>query len=223
MLAEWTAECSPDAPTIAVPWHDPAGFLQFVNLRQNPYDIVEIHEAELYPALNRSLRALNALRSPFLTSKCDVWTLTAGTADDEELAPLQMELDLDPEEAKHGVASYIDILWRDRALFGSAHQQQEMLDRLTRRAERLPHREAALACTLRPAMFDLAAMNPDSPTGAMTLEGYAVTLYVRAVAADAASAVARWSAALEDVTSLLRGKDLAPARASATIDAVPGE
>lgn len=218
MLAEWTAECSPDAPTIAVPWHDPAGSMQFIDLRANPYDIVEIPEAERYPALNRSLRALNAQRSPFLTSKCDVWTSTAEDPDHDELSSLRLELDLEAEEATHGVASYLDLLWRDRALFGSAHQQQEMLDRLTRRAERIPHREAALSCVLRPAMYDLAAASGGAATS-MTLEGYAVTLYVRAVAADAASAIARWSAALEDVTALLRSKDLAPARTSATIDA----
>ncbi len=217
MLAEWTAECSHDAATIAVPWSDPdakacAGAARFINLRDEPYDIVEIAEAELYPALNRSLRSLNAQRSPFLTSKCDVWTLSAADAEgDEELEPLRLELNLASDEAANGVSSYIDLLWRDRALFGSAHQQQEMLDRLTRRAERLPHPEAALSCVLRPAIFS---------NEQVTLEGFAFTLYMRAVAIDAASAVARWSAALEDVTALLRGKDLAPARASATIEEV---
>ena len=128
---------------------------------------------------------------------------------------LRFELELDPGESLHGIASYIDILWRDRALFASAHQQQEMLDRLTRRAQRLEHREAALACVLRPAMYDLEATS-EQPGG--TLEGFAVTLYIRALATDAATAVERWSAALEDVTALLRGRDLSPARTSATID-----
>jgi hypothetical protein len=208
MLAEWTAECSADAPTLVVPWSDPDSSARYIDLRTEPYDIAEIPEAEQYPALGRALRSLNATRSPFLTAKCDVWLLSPDDQPDE-LEMLRFELELDAEESAAGIASYIDILWRDRALFASAHQQTEMLDRLARRAERLDHRSAALACVLRPAMFDFE----DS-----TVEGFAVTLYVRALGHDAPAAVAHWDAALEDITNLLRGRDLAPSRTSATID-----
>lgn len=207
MLAEWTAECTADAPTLVVPWSDPASSARYIDLRANPYDIVDISEAAHYPALERALRSLNAMRSPVLTAKCDVWLLSS-TRQAEELEMLRLEIDLGAQESSVGIASYIDILWRDRALFASAHQQRERLDRLTRRAERLDHPYATLACVLRPAMFDV-----DS-----ALEGFAVTLYLRAVAHDAAIAVERWSAALDDITVLLRGRDLVPARASATID-----
>jgi hypothetical protein len=207
MLAEWTAECSADAPAVVVPWADPAGPARYIDLRAEPYDIVEIPEAEHYPALGRCLRSLNALRSPFITSKCDVWTLSA-TQHTEELELMRLELDLDEEDSRFGLASYIDILWRDRAVFVSPHVQRDMLDKLVRRVQRLPHAEAALSCVLRPAVFDYD----------VTLEGFAVTLYVRALAADPAIAAERWAAALEDVTALLRGRDLAPSRSSATID-----
>jgi hypothetical protein len=208
MLAEWTAECSADAPTLVVPWSDPAGAARYVDLRADPYDIAEIPEAEQFPALGRALRSLNAQRSPFLTAKCDVWQLSADS-EFEELEMLRFELEVDPEESHAGIASYIDILWRDRALFASAHQQREMLDRLTRRAERLDHPLTALACVLRPAMFDFE----DS-----TVEGFAVTLYVRALGHDNASAMVHWEGALVDITGLLRSRELAPARSSATID-----
>ncbi len=208
MLAEWTAECTADAPTLVVPWSDPSGSARYIDLRAHPYDIAEIPEVEHFPALGRALRSLNAARSALLTAKCDVWPLSSGE-NAEELEMLRFELELDPETSSHGIASYIDVLWRDRTLFASAHQQREMLDRLTRRAERLFHPQAALACVLRPAMFDFEAS---------TVEGFAVTLYVRALGHDAASAVEFWAAALADVTTLLRGRDLAPARSSATID-----
>jgi hypothetical protein len=208
MLAEWTAECSADAPTLVVPWSDPDSSARYIDLRAEPYDIAEISEAEQYPALGRALRSLNATRSPFLTAKCDIWLLSPEEQSDE-LEMLRFELELDAEESAAGIACYIDVLWRDRALFASAHQQREMLDRLTRRAERLDHRQAALACVLRPAMFDFE----DS-----TVEGFAVTLYVRALGHDRPAAIAHWDAALEDITNLLRGRDLAPSRTSATID-----
>src|SRR3978361_2005242 len=144
MLAEWTAECSAAAHPLVVPGSAPDGSPRYIALRAEPYDIAEIPEAEQYPALGRALRSLNAVRSPVLTAKCDVWLLTRDS-ETEELEMLRLELDLEPEEAAAGLASYIDILWRDRALFASAHQQGEMLDRLTRRAERLAYSAAAAA------------------------------------------------------------------------------
>ena len=83
------------------------------------------------------------------------------------------------------------------------------MDRIVRRAQRLPHREAALECVLRPALLDL--------TG--PLEGFSITLYVTALGPDAATAHRRWELALEDVVTLLRSRELEPARGSATIDA----
>ncbi len=208
MLSEWTAECTADAPTLVVPWSDPDSTAHYIDLRANPYDVAEIPEVAHYPALGRALRSLNATRSSLLTAKCDIWQLSAESEPDE-LDMLRFELELDPLESAAGIASYIDILWRDRAFFASAHQQREMLDRLTRRAERLDHPCVALACVMRPAMFDFEGG---------TVEGFAVTLYLRALGADAASATMHWEAALEDITALLRGRDLAPARTSATID-----
>ena len=208
MLSDWTAECSHDAPTLEVPWSDPDGTSHFVDLRSNPYDIADIPEADRYPTLNRALRSLNATRSPFLTAKCDTWPLTH-TDYREQLEALRLELILPAEEANFGFSSYIDLLWRERSVFVSAHQQQDRLDRIIRRAQKLPHTDAALECVLRPAVIDLNA----------PLEGFAVTVYVTALGVDTESASHSWSAALEDVVHLLRAKDLEPARGSATIDA----
>lgn len=209
MLAEWTAECAHDDPIIEVPWSDPATGLHFIDLRANPYDVAEIHEADRYPALQRALRSLNATRSPVLTSKCDTWQLSAHQHADE-LSTLRLELDLDPEAATHGFSSYIDFLYRERSIFTSAHHQQQRLDSLTRRAERLHHPEAALAFVLRPALY---------AGSTLPIEGFAVTLYLRAAAHDATAATTIWCAALEDITALLRDPALNPAQASATIDA----
>ena len=114
------------------------------------------------------------------------------------------------DDALYGFASYIDLLWRERSVFASAHQQQDRLDRIVRRAQKLPHHEAALECVLRPAFLDL-----NSP-----LEGFAVTLYVTALGPEPEIAHRRWELALEDIVSLLRSKELEPQRGSATIDAV---
>ncbi|HEY5212545.1 MAG TPA: hypothetical protein VIJ38_05940 [Acidobacteriaceae bacterium] len=211
MLSEWTAECSHEAPTLIVPWSEnpsaPDTGSRFFDLRTNPYDIAEISEIEHNPTLARALRSLNATRSPFLTAKCDTWTLP-GTDHAEALEALRLELMLAEEDALFGFASYIDLLWRERSVFASAHQQQDRLDRIMRRAQRLQHPEAALQCVLRPALLDLSG----------PLEGFAFTLYITALGPEPEIARRRWELAMEDIVDLLRGKELEPVRGSATID-----
>ena len=197
MLSEWSVECSADDPVLVVPWSDPSdrtGNRRFIDLRENPYDLDHLAEAEHFPPLMHALRALNAARSPVFTAKCDAWPLDA-----EELEGLRVNLDVGADEAAAGFGSYIDILWRERSLFASFHLQEQMLHRLTRHAAPLEHPYAMLDCILRPAMVDL--------TGPQ--EGFAISLYVKAVGHDAPSAEANWASALDAVVVLLRSKDLA--------------
>jgi hypothetical protein len=197
MLSEWSAECSADDPVLVVPWSDPTdstGNRRFVDLRETPYDLDHLPEAEHYPPLMHALRALNATRSPVFTAKCDAWPLAP-----DELDALRVNLDIAAEESPKGFGSYIDILWRERSLFASFHLQEQMLHRLIRHAAPLEHPYAMLDCILRPAMIDL--------TGPQ--EGFAVSLYIKAIGHEAQTAQQNWASALDAVVSLLRSKDLA--------------
>ena len=221
MVADWSVECSAEDPVLVVPWtiadarvEDGAdqdwtvagtGNLAvqsgagFVDLRENPYDLDQVPEAEQYPALMQALRALNAPRSAVFTAKCDAWPL-----DSAELDDLRERLDVRPEavESAHsGFASYIDLIWRDRSTFASFHQSEQLLHRLARLAGAIDQPTAMLDCVLRPAMVDL--------TGPQ--EGFAITLYVKSLAHDAETARQVWAEALESVVALLRGKDIAMA------------
>jgi hypothetical protein len=199
MLSEWSVECSADDPVLVVPWSDPAdlsGNRRFIDLRENPYDLDHLPEAEHYPPLMHALRALNATRSPVFTAKCDAWPLEG-----EELDALRLNLDVLVDDTAAGFGSYIDILWRERSLYTSFHQQEQLLHRLTRRAATLDHSAAMLDCVLRPALVDL--------TGPQ--EGFAVSLYIKALGHDRQSAEENWASALEAIVGVLRGKDFAPA------------
>lgn len=193
MLVEWSAECGADDPVLVVPWSDPAGSARFIDLRENPYDLDHIPEAELHPPLMQALRALNANRSPVFTAKCDAWIMDA-----EELGAMQFELNL--PDAPHGFSSYIDLIWRERTLFVSFHQQEQRLQRLARLLDPLDFSYAAVDCILRPALDDVS--------GSRTQEGFALSLYVKALGTDAAHAYEHWSRALEAVIPVLRGKEL---------------
>jgi hypothetical protein len=203
MVADWSVECGADDPVLVVPWSyadeglEPAASAgpHFVDLRENPYDLDHLPEAELHPPMMQALRALNASRSPVFTAKCDAYPLT-------ELDELQFELDMPAAEAPFGFASYIDLIWRERSLFVSIHQHEQLLHRLVRHVEPLDFPHAAMDCVLRPAFVDL--------TGPQ--EGFAISLYVKALGADAASAYESWAEALEAVVALIRSKDLAQSR-----------
>ena len=198
MLSEWSAECADDDPVLVIPWSDPQNpEVHFVDLRENPYDLDHLPEAEHFPPLMHALRALNAPRSPVFSAKCDAWPLSV-----EELAQLRIDLDLDPTLdpvlSSQGFASYIDLLLRERSLFTSFHQNEQFLHRLSRRAAPLDHPYALLDCTIRPAMLDLAGPQ----------EGFAITLYIKALGPDASTASENWSAALDAVVAMIRSKDL---------------
>ena len=96
MLAEWSVESSADDPVLVIPWSDPSdptGNRRFIDLRENPYDLDHLPEAELYPPLMHALRALNAPRSPVFTAKCDAWPLRP-KEDADELEQLRLNLDI---------------------------------------------------------------------------------------------------------------------------------
>ncbi len=195
MRAEWAAECGAEDPVLVVPWSRPDGNPGFVDLRENPYDLDQIPEAEQHPALLQALRALNAARSPVFTAKCDAWTMDA-----EELESVQIELDLTDAEAPAGFASYLDLLWRDRALFVSFAQQEQRVQRLARLIDPLEHPYAVIECVLRPAMVD---------ANGRFQEGFAVSLYVKACGTDAPHAYHIWGDALAAVVTVLRGREFA--------------
>jgi hypothetical protein len=208
MHAAWSVECAAEDPVLVVPWNDPAdpaSATQFVDLRADPYDLHRIPEAEAHQPMMQALRALNAPRSPVFTAKCDAWPMSA-----EEVEQLHLDLDevADDPAARmaFGFASYIDLVWRDRAVFISFHQQEQMLQRLVRHAAAIDRPIAALECVLRPALIDL-----DGPQ-----EGYAVSLYVKALGADGESAHGEWGAALDALAVLIRSKELASVTGSRT-------
>lgn len=202
MLADWSIECGADDPVLVVPWSSSAGdavpphFVasHFIDLRENPYDLDHLIEAERHPAIMHALRALNANRSPVYTAKCDAWSL-----EEEELPTLRNELELSDLDAPAGFGGYIDLLWRDRPVFASFHQHEQILHRIARHCGALDHPFAMIDCVLRPALIDFSGAQ----------EGFAISLYVKALGHDAQAAYQHWSQALESIVALLRVKDMA--------------
>ena len=142
-----------------------------------------------------ALRALNAAAHPSSPPSA-----TPGLSNPKSSTTFHLNLDIDPthEILPAGFTSYIDLLLRDRARFVSVHHHQQFLDRLVRRAAPLDHPHAMLDCVIRPALLDLAGPQ----------EGFAITLYIKALGHDPGTAQQHWSAALEAIILLLRAKDI---------------
>ena len=187
LVVPWTS--SPDSSTLSTG-------SRFIDLREDPYAAEEVPEAERHPPLLQALRALNAPRSTVFTAKCDVWPISSA----DDLQALRLELDLAETDVVSGFGSYIDLLWRDRPIFASFHQHQHLVHRLERRVAALDQPFAQINCVIRPALLDL-----DGPQ-----EGFALTLYVKAVGPDEAYALANWSSALQSTVAILRSKDFTP-------------
>jgi hypothetical protein len=213
MHTEWAVECGAEDPVLVVPWSSPedasgpACASAFVDLRADPDAIDFIPEAEAHPPLMQALRALNAARSPVFTAKCDAWEMAA-----DELAQLRLDLEMDialdedepgfdgnpaaseADVLDFGFAGYVDCICRDRALFASFPRHEHLLRGITRLAASFDHPHAALECILRPVFLHL-----ESPR-----QGFAVSVYVKALGESPQRAGKAWSAALFDVVALLR-------------------
>jgi hypothetical protein len=77
MEADYSVELGPSAPALELPWTDPEGHLQYVELRGGggltTCNLDSIAEARRFPPLRRFLADVNSPPSAWQTVKCDAW------------------------------------------------------------------------------------------------------------------------------------------------------
>lgn len=170
MEADWSVEIGAGLPVIEVDW------AEFVDLRAEPGRVSEIREAAAEPALREALALLNGPGSAVFTSKCAVWELAAA-----EIDPL--EFDCQAEEARAGLASWIDVLARD-AKAAASFEKHQMWVRLI--VERLRTE------TVGAGRVDLVVR------AAVTKErdAFGITLYAVGCGVDVQAAHAAWDRVL---------------------------
>ncbi|MGA6988656.1 MAG: hypothetical protein WBZ01_21575 [Terriglobales bacterium] len=176
MDADFSIELGRDDPVLDFPWTDPAGVLGYVDLKRRPEWMASIKEAEQFPELGQFLRAMNSARSMVETAKCDGWSTS----------------ELSPEEEIYGAsckfASYVDVVFSDidARLVLSAHEQlaRKLVDLLWR----TPETPSAAEVCVRRCYFG----GNDG-----VREGYYFTLYVSGYGNDDSSARLNWGVALK--------------------------
>jgi hypothetical protein len=176
MDADFSIELGREDPALDFPWKDPAGTLAYVDLKRRPELMARIEEAEKFPELGESLRALNSARSMVETAKCDAWA-TSELGAEEEIY-----------DASHKFASYVDVVFSniDARLSLPAHEQfARKLVELLRRAPETP--SAAELCVRRCYFAEEDGVR----------EGFYCTLYVSGYGSDGASSRQNWGVALK--------------------------
>jgi len=176
MDADFSIELGREDPVLDFPWTDLVGKLAYVDLKRCPELLASIKEAETFPELGEFLRMINSPRSTVETAKCDAWTTTELSAEE------------DVYDASHKFASYVDVVFSgiDVRLSFSLHEQfAGKLVELLRRAPDTP--SAAEVCVRR------CYFGGDSGF----LEGFYCTLNVTGYGNDEASARQNWEVGLK--------------------------
>jgi hypothetical protein len=185
MDADFSIELGSDDPVLDFPWKDEAGKLSYVDMKRDPELIDQIEEALKFHELKTFLCLVNSSRTCVETAKCDVWSTTELSSEEEIY------------DASCKAESYVDMVFSDlaetvpspmastrRFTFSDHEQFARKLVALLRRAPDIP--SAAEACVRR-CFFE---------HGDNVQEGFYFTLYVRGYGSDEAEARKNWEVGL---------------------------
>jgi hypothetical protein len=184
MEADWAVEIGPQAAVVDAEWEGA------IDLRREPWRVVEISEAQQLPALAEALvllnRAPNAGETRLRTSKSDLWTV-------EDNIPLDPdEMDARPGETASAVACYIDLLPSEARVFSSLPETESWIRSAVLALRARPNRCSRTDLTLRQAV-------------ARTCEGYGITAYLTGCGADADAAKQALSSAIRIFADIVSG------------------
>jgi hypothetical protein len=197
--ADYSVELGPKAPALEVPWTDPEGRVQYVELRSVSGSgtdhgvardvergVERIPEARQFPALRRFLVDVNSPQSPWQTVKCDVWR---GEAEPEE--------NLYNEGFSQG--SYVDVVLVEQAarLRGELGVHERLAKELAQMLEADEALDATAEIVVRRCYFHRGIEAEESDAG------YCLTLWLTGYGASPAEAAECWTRALELVGGCL--------------------
>lgn len=206
MDADFSIELGREDPILEFPWNDPAGKVAYVDLKRRPELLAGLEEAEKFPELREFLRTANSACSMVETAKCDAWTTTE-LSEEEEIY-----------DGSQKVASYVDVIFSDiearRSGSAEAESDQSFHQSSFRHAS---FRQLQPGC--RQSFSDheqfatkltaLLRLSPETPSAVEVCvrrcfffeqggvkNGFYCTLYVSGYGADLTSARQNWGVAL---------------------------
>jgi hypothetical protein len=176
MDADFSIELGHDDPVLDFPWTDPSGQVAYYDLKRHPELIAKVDEARTFPELAAFLRSVNSARSAFESAKCDAWTTTELTAEE----------DIFDEACK--CSSYVDLVCSNPEQRQSFNFHEGFARKLADLLKLAPEMPAAAEVCVRRCF--LAETQPP-------LEGFYFTVYVKGYGADEAAAQTNWAIGLQ--------------------------
>jgi hypothetical protein len=181
MEADYSIELGPEAPALELPWEDPEGRWNYVELRGGEAgsdwernlkrQIDRIPEARQFPALRRFLLAANSPLSAWQTAKCSVWPDTTDPAENDY-------------QAGYVHSGYIDLFLAEpnTELRGDLPAHERMAKELAQRLAEDKTLEAMAEVVVRRCYFHREQDAEDSDAG------YSLTLFLVGYGKSAAEA-----------------------------------
>jgi hypothetical protein len=180
MQAEFAVELGPDDEVLEFPWSSAAAAPKYVDLKRQPELLLNLPEAESFPELARFLRTLNAAASSLETAKCDSWSSTEMSTEDEIFG------------ASTKFGCYVDILFSSPSRFSFSDHERfaKQLIELLNKAPEIP---ASAEFLVRRCFY---AGSDET--------GFYFTCYVFGYGDDESEARQRWGIGLSLVENAIR-------------------
>ncbi|MFZ0479998.1 MAG: hypothetical protein WAL71_12685 [Terriglobales bacterium] len=178
MDADFSIELGREDPVLDFPWTDPAGALAYFDLKRHPELIAKVEEAEKFPELADFLSKVNSPRSAVESAKCDVWSTTELSAEEEIF------------NASHKFASYVDLVFSNPQQRSSLPVHESSARRLAELLRRAPEIAASVEVCVRRCFFGDAGD---------IREGFYFTVYVNGYGGDEGTARKNWAITLKVV------------------------
>ena len=176
-------ELGADSETLEFPWAAAADGPRYYDLKRHPELLAQVEEAQRVPELGEFLATMNAPSSMLETAKCDAWTSSEISAEEEIFGAA----------CKFG--SYIDLLFCAEELRFSFAAHEQLVQRLTQLLKRAPEIPAAAEFLIRRCYF-----HQDTETR----EGFYITFYLFGYADDQEHAQDQWTIGLKLVENAIR-------------------
>jgi hypothetical protein len=189
MDADHSIELGAEAPALELPWVDPEGRLEYIDLRSEPGGVEHIPEAREFPALRDFLIEVNSQQSAWQTAKCDVWAENVDATENLYGANVAQNC-------------YIDLVLAARwtSLRESLELHENMARQLARSLEGEESLEATTEIVVRRCYFHREAEAKEFSGTERPMDtsdaGYCLTLYISGFGTSVDAAAASWERAM---------------------------
>jgi hypothetical protein len=136
MQADFAVELGPDVPALEIPWHSNDPQVRYYDLKSHPELVQQLPEAQAYPELASFLSRINAPGFSLTTAKCDAWSTSEVTPEEEIFGDRKF-------------VSYIDLVFVDQEDRCSFEKHEVFVKELCRLLSHAPEIPAAVELVIR--------------------------------------------------------------------------